>query len=401
MKIFSLAKRSFALWSALILATASLIPVLMAQEASAYGLITTRFIKMSSSKASDTDVTYNVSFATATAGNPSVGGMVINFCSTSPIIGDTCTAPSAAFKLHAKTADNTLVLANQAGVTDWQKDLTGATDNLLVLSRTGGAAAVTTGTTVSLDLGSSGGSDGVDNPSTTGTFYARILLYDTQAHAEAYTATAAGGGTGAIDAGGIALSTAAQITITSKVQERLNFCIYTGANCGAGGSSVTLGDTNGVLDPAGAYVDKNTKFDLSSNASSGVAVRVKGDTLKSGSFDITAIGASAAASSPGSEQFGFCAYQSTGSGLTPAAPYNHANCSATTQTAGTGTPGGDGSSQFAFDTANTNTTYGQTFANKPAGATSQGTIAFIGNIANTTEAGIYTTTLTFVATGTY
>jgi hypothetical protein len=368
--------------------------------------VSSRTIKISSSKQADTDVTYSVAFTTATTSN--VGGVIINICQDSPIIGDTCTAPSG-FKFHAKSGDNTLALANQAGITDFQVDTTGATDNILVLSRTGGAANVNASVAVTVDLGSTGGSDGVDNPNNTNTtFYARILTYDTQAHAEAYSPTAAGGGTGVVDAGGIALSTANQITITSKVQERLTFCVYTGANCGAGGSAVALGNDKGVLDPNGAFVDKNTKYDVSTNAASGVAIRVKGDTLKSGSFSINAIGGTATASSPGSEQFGFCTYQSTGSGLVPDNLYDGDSagttstaCTGTTQSAGTASTGGDNSAAFAFDTTNTNTTYGQTFATKPAGNTSQGTIAFVGNISNTTEAAIYTTTLTFVATGTY
>jgi hypothetical protein len=392
-------KRTVALFLAALLTVAAVIPLLQVRKAHAYGLVTSRFIKLSSSKQADTDVTYSVGFTIATTGN--IGGVIVNICQDSPIIGDTCTAPTS-FKFHAKSGDNTLALANQSGITDFQVDTTGATDNILVLSRTGGAASVSASTAIAVDLGSTGGSDGVDNPNNTNTtFYARILTYDTQAHAEAYSPTAAGGGTGAVDAGGIALSTANQITITSKVQERLAFCVYTGANCAAGGSSVALGNDKGVLDPAGPFVDKTTKYDVSTNAASGVAIRVKGDTLKSGSFDITAIGGTAASSSAGSEQFGFCNYQSTGSGLTPAAPYNNGNCSTTTQTAGTASTGGNGTAQFAFDTTNTNTTYGQTFANKTAGSTSTGVIAFIGNISNTTEAAIYTTTLTFIATGTY
>jgi len=170
---------------------------------------------------------------------------------------------------------------------------------------------------------------------------------------------------------------------------------------------VTLGDTNGVLDTAGPYVDKNTKYNVATNASQGVAIRIKGDTLATGSFSIAPVGAAAAASSAGSEQFGFCTYRDTGggsTGLSGTTPYDSANCSTTTQSAGTGTPGGVGTAQFAFDnnaSTGTMSTYGQQFASKAAGDFSTGVIAFVGNIANTTEAGIYSTVLTFVATGTY
>jgi len=380
-----------------VLLFASLIPAILVAHAGAYGLVTSRFIEMSSSANAATDVTYSVGFTTATTHN--VGGIVINFCSNSPIIGDSCTAPASFDSNFAN-----LALANQAGITGFGVDTTNSTANTVILTK-GSATSINSSTAVTFDLGSTGASDGITNPATTNTtFYARILTYDTAANAQAYVATNSGGGTGVVDAGGVALSTAAQITITSKVQERLTFCVYTGVNCAAGGSAVTLGDANGVLDPAGPYVDKNTQYDVATNASQGVIIRIKGDTLKSGSFDVSAAGASAVASAPGTEQFGFCNYQTTGSGLTPTAPYNDTNCNTTTQSAGTGTPGGTGTANFAFDTNNTTgttSTYGQDFAHKTAGATSSGVLAFLGNISNTTEAGIYTTTLTFIATGTY
>jgi len=375
----------------LVYITALLTP-LLSNTASAYTLPTSRSIKLSSSAQAATNTIYTLAFTTNSGGvSASTAGLVVDICQNDPIIVDTCTAPTGFDWVKA-----TLALANQSGITGWSVDTTNSTASKLILTRT--ASSIATATAFSIDLGT--GANGVTNPNNTNTtFYARVITYDTAAHAQAYTSTNLG--TGSIDAGGIALSTTAQITITAKVQETLTFCVYTGANCGAGGTSVLLGDTNDVLSPSGPFVDKNTKYDVATNASSGVAIRIKGDTLKSGSFDVAAIGASAASSSAGTEQFGFCTYQSTGSGLTPASPYNNANCSTTTQTAGTGSTGGNGTAQFAFDSANTNTTYGQVYANKTAGASSTGVIAFIGNIATTTEAGSYTTTLTFIATGTY
>jgi hypothetical protein len=387
-----------------VLLLASIMPVLLARKASAYALVTERFIKMSSSANGATDVTYQVGFKPATTGT--IGGMVVTFCSNSPILGDSCTAPTG-----FNTNFATLALANVSASfgTGWAIDATNSTANTVILTNST-PQSFTAGTAGAFDLGDTGASDGVTNPTTTNqTFYARVITYDSDLHAQQYIANVGGGGptapalgTGNIDAGGFALSTAAQITITSKVQERLTFCVYTAANCAGGGTAVALGDTNGVLDPAGPYVDKNTQYDVATNASQGVAIRVKGDTLKSGSFDVAAIGSTAQSSSPGNEQFGFCTYQSTGSGLSAQTLYNNSNnCNSTTQTAGTATPGGAGSADFAFDLTNINSTYGDVFANKDAGSTSSGVIAFIGNISNTTEAGIYTTTLTFIATGTY
>jgi hypothetical protein len=271
---------------------------------------------------------------------------------------------------------------------------------------TGTNTAVASATAVTIPLGSSGVSDGLTNPSTGNhTFYARILTFATAGAAQAYTSGTPGS---YVDAGGVALSTANQIQITAKVQERLSFCVYDRANCAAGTSGIALGNFNGVLDPAGEYVDKQAKFDISTNALSGATVVLKGDTLKSGAFSITAQGGTSAVTNPTNEQFGMCLWQSTGSGLTlPNATYNHASCNTVVQNAGpsgTGnnTPGSAaGSAQFGFNTTNTTSASGDTIANKPAGSTSTATLAFIGNISNTTEAGIYTTNLQLIATGTY
>lgn len=373
-----------------ILLMSCIIPVISSRRAGAYNLITNRFIEMSSSVNAATPVTYKVHWRAQTTFT--LKGIVVDFCSNSPIIGDSCTIPASFDVGGGGTPAVTLV----TGLTPtWTAASANSGRTLLLTNATGDSMTANT-TDVEFDITT------VTNPATTNTtFYARILAYANDSGADSPATYTAGSPGAASDAGGIALSTAQQITITSKVQERLVFCVYTGVNCAAGGSAVALGDTNGVLDPAGPYVDKNTQFDIATNASQGVAIRIKGDTLKSGSFDVAAIGGTAAASNPANEQFGFCSYQTAGSGLTPAAPYDDSNCNTTTQSAGTGTPGGAGTAQFAFNTANTNTTYGDVFANKTAGSTSSGVLAFIGNISNTTEAGIYSTTLIFVATGTY
>jgi hypothetical protein len=95
-----------------------------------------------------------------------------------------------------------------------------------------------------------------------------------------------------------------------------------------------------------------------------------------------------------------CNYESSGTAITPVANYN-TNCSTTTQTAGTGSTGGVGTSNFYFPTATTSSTYGDVISNAAAGASSTGIVAFLGNISLTQQAGIYTTALKFIATGTF
>lgn len=427
-------KRPSALAVAALLLLASLVPVLVQRKASAYGLLTAREIRMSSSvtgaSTAGQDVTYLVRATTPLTAT--IGSIAIEFCSNSPIIGDSCTAPAG---MDINEAG--LAIANQTGITTWTATAdASSTANIVVLTRT--AASFTAGT-FTFEMGAGGASDGITNPTTTNTtFYARILTFldeDDDANgcsgvddsAVCYPTTAISGNS--TDAGGIAMSTAAQITVTAKVQERLTFCVYTSAvnftDCAAvSGTAVTLGDTNGVLADTGPFVDINTKYNVSTNASSGVSIRAKGATLTSGAFTINGMGDTANTSTTGSEEFGFCTYRDTGggaAGLTPVAPYDTGDagvtCDAqTSQTAGTGGTGGAGTATFAFDTTtacgvtaanadfgenNLGCRYGDVIATKTAGSQSTGVIAFIGNIATTTEPGIYTSTLTFIATGIY
>lgn len=418
-------KRPSALASAALLLVASVVPLLVGNQANAYGLLTSREIRLSTSAASATDVTYLVRVTTP-AGPTNIGGLVIDFCGNSPIIGDgNCTAAGTGGPAGFDINEAGLALANQTGITDWQIDA--ATDtNTLVLTRTGGAQAFAAGT-LTLELGSTGGSDGVTNPSTSNaTFYGRILAYTTGAGAQGYAPGSPGAEPPLAYAGGVALSTADQITVQSKVQERLTFCVYTGAasyaSCAVSATNpVVLGDANGVLDPNAAYVSTATKYNVTTNASNGVTIRAKGGTLTSGAFTIDAAGTTpgdgtAESSTVGSEQFGFCNYYDAGSvttGLTPTAPYagGTGTCSSATQGVN-----GDGGAQFAFDLStacgavagtatfgenNLSCAYGDAIATKTAGGFSTGVIPFIGNISNTTEPGIYTTTMTFIATGNY
>ncbi len=393
--------RTSALIAAATVLVAVFIPILMNGIAKA-GIPTSRKITLDSSAGAATDVTYTVQFTTDQGGAASnIGGVVVEFCDSSPIIGDSsCTTPSG-FNINKAT----LALGTQVGVTGFAVDTTNSDANTLILTRT--ASSIASAVAVTIPLGTAAASDGITNPTLGNhTFYARVLTYAATATAQAYTSATPGT---YVDAGGIALSTANTIQITAKVQERLSFCVYVGGSCttdttgAATTSAFNLGNTNGVLDPAGPYVDRTAKFDISTNALSGATIVMKGDTLKSGAFDITAIGSTAAtATAGGSEQFGMCLFQSTGSGMTfPNATYPSAGCSGTTQTAGTASTGGATGATFGFNTTNTLSASGDTIATKPAGNTSTATMAFVGNIGFVTEAGIYQTTLTYIATGQY
>ena len=403
MNIIKLKKAGYVV-SAFVMTAAALAPALISQQASAYGLVASRSIQLSSSAdgtlTAGQDVTYKVKFNVATD-TTNVGGIIVMFCSNSPIIGDTCTAPTG-FDLDADgTLDTTaLALTQVQGISGFAVDTTNSTANKLIITN-GTPDNPGANETYEFDLGTAAADDGITNPTNVNTsFYARIVTYDTDAHAQAGDPEDVTGGTGAVDAGGIALSTDSQVTIQSKVQERLTFCIFTGAGpCpGSMTNPVTLGDTNGVLDPGVSYTTStsangNPKFGLASNAAGGVVVRMKGGTLKrtlacadgtGQNCSINPIGGTAAAPATSSEQFGV-RLTSVGGNISPASPY---------------TSGGN----YAFDDNNstgTQSTYGDDLATMVASTEQTAEMQFVGNIAATTESGIYTTTLTFIATGTY
>ncbi len=373
------------------------------------GQVQSRSIQISDSTVSATGVTYHVSFEPTVTTD--IGGIVIDFCdgSSTPIVGDTtCTYP-AGFDMGATpTVSGLTGFSTSTGSWVTTNSLQGgaAAGHTQALLYTNATAQTPTGTSTAITFDITG----VVNTSVTGTFYARILTFDTSAHTVSeYTATGAtraASFTDMIDYGGSALSTAAVITVTSKVQEQLSFCVYT-TSCGVG-TAVTLGNTQGVLSTSGPFVDKNTKYDIQTNAGGDAIVNIKGPTLTSGANTIAAITTNATTSVAGTSQFGLCDYESAGANLDfTGNKYNGNNggaagalCSGTTQTAGTGSTGGDNSALFFFDTA-AQGTYGDTIGTASAGPTSTGTVAFLGNVSVTQTAGIYTAPLIFIATGTY
>jgi len=409
-------RRPKALAAATLLIVASILPLFSQGKASAYGLISARSIRMSSSAASATPASYLVTFTAATTAT--VRSFVVDFCDNSPILNDSCTA-TVGTDVPDLGASPTVTTAGGAGLGNLTDTYTASqlnSNRTLVLTAQGAGDSFTSGNTYFFTI------TGVTNPSNAvGTFYGRILTFPNAAtsnHGAGYTATNLDTNI-PTDAGGIALSTAQQITVTSKVQEQLDFCMYYAASATLNTCSVpstsaaTLGDTNGVLSVTGPFVNKHTRYNIRTNAQSGATIRMTGITLTHPSaYTITAAtGANGAASNPGNEQFGICTYSDPGdvtAGLQAVDGYDgdgaggidDSDCVGTSHTSGTGT------AAFKFDDSvtaeqGTNHLYGSPIATKTAGDFSAGIISMMGNIAYTTEAGIYTTTLTFIATGVY
>jgi len=265
---------------------------------------------------------------------------------------------------------------------------------------------------------------GVMNPTVAGSLYARIYTWSSYSSANSFVAASpitsttysTYAGTN-IDAGGVALSIISSITITAKVQEYLQFCIYTASGtstgCNLNGSTVNLGNSSGILSVGSAYVDSSTRFDVATNASGYVAITFTGSPLANGSnvienSSLSGTGASAATaytSSVGTDQFGLCAIalasqptNFSSSGLSfPNATYNSASCPSSYTTSTTYS----GSATFGLNIAQANSLYGDLLAIQKPGAEASGIVSFLGNIAPAQLAGSYTTTFNFVASGTY
>jgi hypothetical protein len=382
--------------TALLLATVTAVPALLNSYASAVAQVTARKIVMSVSTPSATAVTYTLTFTPATSlTNPDV---IVDFCSNSPLIGDSCTA----------TAGTDVPNMTSAAASTWTVTTIGTNRGIKLTGTHTFTAATPTTITIT----------GVVNPSnvgTNGSFYGRVLTY---ASGTAGAATSVAPGT-YTDYGGIALSTANNISITAKVFETLSFCVFT-SSCGGTAPTANLGDTTtGALATSTAYINAQTQYTLASNAGTSVVVTMTGQTLcraatlsfancptGASAATISAIGTTATAVNGahfGTEQFGMCAGKNGSAALTVATAYNDTvnNCPTTAQATGTYS----GTSLFGFDdtsSTGTNNAAGSTvLSSSGAVPTVTSNFAFAANIAATTEAGIYQSNLNLVATGTF
>lgn len=395
-------------------------------SASATGQVTARKILMSTS-APSAQATYALTFTPATTYTTTAASLAIDFCSDTPLPGQTCAFSAAT----VPTVAAGVTVAVSSGTVTSPATVLGSGTPLHTLGVTNISAGFTSGTPITITFNATPAST-LTNPTgaSPGSFYARVVTYNSATGATTGGATgyvpanSTGGattiGSGALDTGGIALAVTSNITITSKVYETLTFCVYTGS-CGTA-PNLTLGSaTTGALDPSNAYVNSATAYQIATNAGTGVNVTMTGTTLcrsatpancNTGTATIntiTSIGTTAgfttpATSSVGTEQFGMCAWKNGSAALTVAAPYNDTINSCTGAPLATGIY--TGSSVFGFDdttgAGGTNNAAGsQVMSSSGAVAPVTGSFSFLGNIAPATEPGIYTTNLNMVATGTF
>ncbi len=227
--------------------------------------VTERSITLSSATKQATAVSYNVEFTAPTA----AGAVVIDFCSNSPLIGETCTAPAGLNVDTAATATSGVTI--NAGETSVSK---------LVATKT-----ITTGEDVAIEF------TGITNPTAAGTVYARILTYSNLTAAEGYdSATVIGS---PVDTGAVAFAITDAISISGDVLETLSFCVSGAAiadECVVSAQpedapTMKLGEDlgNGVVAlEAGTVSSDNLYTQISTNAASGAVVRLKSSTIGCG-----------------------------------------------------------------------------------------------------------------------
>jgi hypothetical protein len=423
-------KRPAALFAAAAVLVGAAVPALLAVTNVSAAQLSSRSVQLSDSSASSngtitsgvgsgTGVTYKITF-TPTATN--IGGIVVDICANTPLIGDTsCTLP-AGFSWGAATPAASLTGA--AGTwTAGSKQGAGAgaaTPQVLTMAN---ATPVTPGGAVTITV------TGVTNPNATNyvanhyTFYARILTFDSNTNmTNNYTATGTtraqlppSGLAGVVDYGGAAMSLQNPIMITARVMETMSLCtsgaVMTAACAGASTPTISIGsDVNGTIVLGTALSSTPAYSQVSTNATNGYGIYMKARFACGGlskdngtSCQIPAVnsgGATAAAIANGSGLFG--AQVSSGTAASGGSGTN----TAVTRWAQTG-------SNYIMDTTSANDgvddTYGSLVAssaseapvtNKQADSVNN-TYTFGAAASSTTPAGIYSQAFLLVAVGVF
>lgn len=341
---------------------------------------------------SGTNVTYQFQFTTTVAAQ----SLIIDFCSNTPLIGDSCTAPTG-FSTSSATASKPSGASSAIGT--WT--ITKSTNQVKLAGTSAQAAGVQ-----SFNI------NGITNPSTENSYYARVTTYADGTFGGSTTAYSSATSPGDYkEYGGLAMSTSNTISITARVMETLQFCVLnvtpTAACANADGTNlpnITIGHgTNKVLD--GSAVDTAQVYSqLSTNAYHGAVIdahlnnacgglsRDGGTTCNIGAVNNG--GSTPTAIQPGNTGgkavFGLNVTNGTGDVGTITADANYSGSNVygmdTTTAGGQNVTGtfGDQIASSTGPTANVNNTY-----------------TFAATAIPTTPAGIYNAEMSLIATGTF
>ena len=430
-------KRPAALFAAAAVLVGAVIPTLIgAAQASAAGQVTSRSVQLSDSSASSngvitsgvgsgTGVTYKITFTVATATN--IGGIIVDICGNTPLVGDTtCTLP-AGFSWGSATPSASLTGATGTWTAGSIQGAGASASAPQILTMSNGTA-VTPGGPITITV------TGVTNPNATNytatnnyTFYARILTFNSAANM-----TAAGAGYNSIsgtsrpglppaglsamvDNGGAAMSLQKPINITARVMETMTFCVsgaaMTSGCTGAAPADINIGQSvNGTIVLGTTASSTPAYSQISTNATNGYGIYMKaryacGGLSKDGgtTCQIPAVnsgGATAAAIANGAGAFG--AQVSNGTAASGGSGTN----TAVTRWAQTG-------SNYLMDTTTSNDNVGATYGSLVASSASEApasnkqadsvnnTYTFGAAASSTTPAGIYSQAFLLVAVGVF
>ena len=310
---------------------------------------------------SDTQSTLKISAASShviaftTPSGASVAGQTIILTFPSDYNLTSKTIGTISFTHGATTGlESTETLASSATASAWGAVLSGTQNRILTLTAPTdgvGAAAVAPNDKIIITYTSAN----TINPTT----------------AASYTINVTGtfGDTGSVTSN---IITDDQVVVSALVPQSITFSISDNT-IGFGtllssGPRFATGDTLG----GGSEVEANNIV-VGTNAANGYSLVVNGTTLTYGANTVTAIGPSNTASAIGTEQFGFRATATGGSGSVTA-PY--------------------AASGFAFSTSSPSQVASATGASN----STTYSMRYIANITANTEAGIYASTLTYTAT---
>lgn len=416
-------RRPVAFLAALSVLVGAAAPALLGSVVHAAGQVTSRSIQLSDSAqsgnssitsgvGSGTNVSYKVTFTVATSAN--VGGIVVDICDNTPLIGDTsCTYPtgfgwgnlSAAAATVSNITGTWTVTSYQAG---------GSSAALSQVIKLSNSAPATPSGAVSFTI------TGVTNPSTASTpssahtYYARIVTFDTAANMSQYTTTGttrAATMANMIDNGGIALSLVLPITVTARVMESFALCIakaaYTGVACagptGTDTPSITLGHTANNILTSSQIDTANIYTQISTNAVNGYSVYLRASNSCAGlsrdggtTCGIPAVnsgGATGAVITAGTAAFGALVTDGTASSGGTGTNTAVARWKTTAPT-------------YIMDNTTASDNVGYTYGSKIFSAAGQAnavanTITFAATASSTTPAGIYTENFSLIGVGTF
>lgn len=322
------------------------------QNANAY--LTTRSVTVSSSLPSavvEQDFQFN------SLGSPSIGSIVFEYCSNTPLLVLPCTPPVGL----DSSAPSLIFQSGDVGFTVHPN--TALFSNKIILTRVVSASSAGT---KQYRLAN------ITNTSVVSTNYVRITTY------------ASTDGNGAYDdTGSVAFAVTNPLTVNLYVPPYLTMCsgVTVAADCSStSGEVVDIGELSKT-----SANSATTQFAVATNSFSGYTAMIVGSTMTAGNRTIPSLVAPAF-SQPGVSQFGINLRQNT-------AP-----------TVGTNVTGvGTGAVNANYSTPNVfRFNSGDTIANSPLSTEwNRYTISYLVNVADGQPAGRYASTLTVIATTTF